>query len=555
MTPSFDIWKMLAGVAFFLLAMSFMENSLRLLAGRSFKLFLKKQTKNKVKAIGAGAIVTGFLQSSSIVNLLVLSMVGASVIKMENALAIILGSNLGTTLDSWLVATLGFNFNIENLALPVAGISGIGMAFIRSESKWFLWLKFLFSLAFLFIALGFIKTGMEEYVKQTNLSGFTHYPVIVFLLLGVFLTSIIQSSSATIAITLSALYTNAITLYMATAIVLGSEIGTTFKLFLASAKGLTAKKRVALGNFLFNLVTVSIMFLLLQPVNFLITDVLQIKDNLIALVFFQSLVNLFSIVLFFPFLKLFSQFLMKRFVDKDDESIYISKVPVEDTQLALEALERETNLFISQVIDFSLDSFNLEEIMRPDPALQKSFHRKTVAEKYDHIKQSHGEMHAFYRKLQHSGLHKLESERLEKLISSIRNMMYAAKNIRDAQPDIGQIRNSSNDIKYNFYGQSREKLLNFYRQVQDLLKTENGEMRFEALTSLYHSVTKGYSETLHLLYKENLANRVSEIEISTLINFNRELYTSFKSVLFGLKEFLLTTKEAEYFETLPGFIR
>jgi len=218
-------------------------------------------------------------------------------------------------------------------------------------------------------------------------------------------------------------------------------------------------------------------------------------------------------------------------------------------------LENETKFFIHQVIDYSLVSFNLEEIIKPDPVLQKSFARKTVAEKYDHIKQSHGEMHAFYLKLQHTGLHQTETERLEHLISSIRNMMYAAKNIRDAQLDIGQIRNSSNDIKYNFYGQSREKLLNFYRQAEQLLKLENGEKRFEALTALYHSVTTGYSETLHLLYKENLASRVSEIEISTLINFNRELYTFFKSVLFGLKDFLLTTKEAEYFEGLPGFIR
>ena len=374
-------------------------------------------------------------------------------------------------------------------------------------------------------------------------------------MLGVFLTTIIQSSSATIALTLSALYTDAITLYMATAIVLGSEIGTTFKLFLASAKGLTAKKRVALGNFLFNLVTVFVMFLLLRPVNYFITGVLQIESSLIALVFFQSFVNIFSIAIFFPFLKLLSQFLMKRYVDKEDESIYISKVPVSDPELAMEALERETNLFINNVIDYSLDSFNLEEIIQPNPALHKEFLRKTVAEKYDHIKQAHGEMHAFYLKLRIAGLHKTESERLEQLISAIRNTMYAAKNIRDAQQDIEQIRNSSNDIKYNFYAQSREKLLNFYRQVLNLLRNENEGKRFEAMTELYRSVTKGYSETLHLLYKENLANRVSEIEISTLINFNRELYTSFKSVLFGIKDFLLTTKEAEYFETLPGFIR
>ena len=134
-------------------------------------------------------------------------------------------------------------------------------------------------------------------------------------------------------------------------------------------------------------------------------------------------------------------------------------------------------------------------------------------------------------------------------------VMYAAKNIRDAQHDIEQMRNSSNDIKYNFYTESQEKLLNFYRRIRTMLNKGKGTNHFEELTAVYQSIIAGYSETLQLLYKENLANRVSEMEITTLINFNRELYTSFKSILFGLKDYLLTPKEAEYFDALPGFIR
>ncbi len=546
---------MLAGVAFFLLAMSFMEDALRLLAGRKFKIFLKQQTNNRLKAIGGGAIVTGLLQSSSIVNLIILSMVGAGVVKMENALAIMLGSNLGTTLDSWLVAAVGFNLTIETWALPAAAITGICMTLLNKEKKLFLWLKFLFSLAFLFIALGFIKTGMEDWVKQTDLSSFTKYPVLIFLFLGIFLTAIIQSSSATIALTLSALYSNAITLYIATAIVLGSEIGTTLKLFLASVKGLPAKKRVALGNFLFNAITVSIIFLLLRPVNKLLTDVLYIEDNLIALVFFQTFVNLCSIILFFPFLKLFGRFLLYQFTGRTNESFYISKVPVADTDLALEALENETKHFISHVIDYSLSSFNLRGITNDDTPEHKKVYQKTIAEKYNYIKHLHGEMHSFCLKLQQVSTEKNETERLNQLISAIRNCMYAAKNINDAQHDIEQMSNSSNDIKYNFYISARDKTLNFYEHIDLLLTKSKDFNQFEELTKAYNTVTKGYLQTLESLYKSNLANKINEVEISTLINFNRELYTSFKSVLFGLKDYLLTTKEAAYFDALPGFIR
>jgi phosphate:Na+ symporter len=546
---------MLAGVAFFMLAMNFMEDVLRQLAGRPFKVFLKKQTASKIKAIGGGAVVTALLQSSSIVNLLVLSMVGAGVVKMENALAIMLGSNLGTTFNNWIIATLGFNYNIDTLALPIAGITGITMAFLGTGSRLFLWCKFLFSLAFLFIALGFIKTGMEAFVKGTDLSAFVEYPVIIFLLLGVFLTAIIQSSSATIALTLSALYADAITLYIATAIALGSEIGTTFKLFLASAKGQAVKKRVALGNFLFNTITVVLLFIFLGPVNYLITDIFNIRNNLVALVFFQSFVNISSIILFFPFLKKMSSFLLQRFRDAEDESFYISKVPLADTELAIEALERETSQLIHYVVEYNVDSFGIKALITEGPPGHKTFNKKSLSEKYDYIKQLHGEIHHFCLRLLNATPGKKEIERVEQLISATRNLMYAAKNIGDAQHDISQMRDSANDIKYNFYTQAQNKIEVFYKQVLGMLDNNTQGGQFEELSSIYKATTSGYAETMQSLYKESVANRVSELEISTLINFNRELYTSFKSILFGLKDYFLSTGEAEYFDSLPGFIR
>jgi len=167
----------------------------------------------------------------------------------------------------------------------------------------------------------------------------------------------------------------------------------------------------------------------------------------------------------------------------------------------------------------------------------------------------HGQLHQFYLRIQHADPTVAEAERLDQLISAIRNSMYAAKNIKDAQYDISQMRNSSNDIKYDFYKGSAERVLNFYKHVLALLDKNTTATCFEDLTSLYQSITSDYPATLHLLYKDNLVNRVSETEISTLINFNRELYTSYKSILFGLKDYLLNPTEAEYFDSLPGFIR
>lgn len=555
MSRSFDIWTMLAGIAFLLLAMSFIENSLRRLAGRKFKLYLKKQTDNPLKAIGGSAVVTGLLQSSSVVNLLVLSMAGAHVLQMQNALALILGANLGTTLSSWIVALAGFGYNIDSIILPLAAVSGIGMAFAKPDGKGVWWLQFIFGLSFLFVALGFIKTGMEGYVKQTDLSYFTQYPLIVFLFVGIVLTAIIQSSSATIVLVLSALHSSAISLPAAMAIALGSELGTTFKLFLASSDGIAAKKRIALGNFIFNAVTVVIVFMFLRPVNILITGVLLIKNPLISLVAFQTLVNLCCVIFFFPFLHLLGKWLMKRYPEKAERSIYISKVPAGETEFALEALENEARHFISLVIQYSLDSFDVKNDSSAGNAGYREFHDKSIAGKYDYIKQLHGELHIFYLKLQNAASIKAETERIENLISAIRNTMYAAKNINDAQYDIRQFSNSSNEIKYNFYTLSAGKVKHFYKAVESLLQENKNSNLFEKFSSLYDTITRGYSQSLQGLYKEGITRQLSEIEITSLINFNREIYTSFKSVLFGLKDYLLTARDAAYFDGLPGFIR
>jgi phosphate:Na+ symporter len=544
---------MLAGVAIFLLGMNFMEEALRSLAGRRFKLFLKKQTANKIKAVGGGAVVTSLLQSSSIVNLFILSMVGAGVIQMQNALAVMLGSNLGTTFSNWVVALVGFNLNIENFALPVAGITGISLAFFKTGGRWWHWSRFLLGLSFLFLGLGFIKEGMQEVVAQTDLTRFNQSPVFIFVLLGFLLTAIIQSSSATIALTLSALYTDAITLYTAMAIVLGSEIGTTIKLFLASIKGIPAKKRVALGNFLFNTINVFIILLLLNPVYRFVMSI-GIKDDLLSLVFFQSFLNLVGIIIFYPFLNVFGKFLEKRFAGKDDETLFIHKIHPADEPMALEALEHETRHFILHILNFSATSFDAV-LDLPGNLLHKNFLKKDKMGKYEYIKHLHGEIHRFYIQMQSSDTEKQNTERLEQLITSSRNGMYAAKSIRDIFLDIEQLKNSSNDSKYGYYLKTKKEITLFCQESAELLIKERTNTSFGDITRLYRSVPLAYTKSLQELYKAGLPDKVNEQEISTLINFNREIYTTFKSLMLSLKEYLLTAKESDSFDNQPGFIR
>jgi phosphate:Na+ symporter len=554
MNTSIDIWQMLAGIAIFMLGMSFMEEALRSLAGRKFKLYLKKQTSGKFKAITGGAVFSGLLQSSSIVNLLVLSLAGAGVIQMQNALAVMMGSNVGSTFTNWIVATLGFSFNIETLAFPLTAVSGIALAFLSNHQRRYHWAKFALGFSFLFIGLGFIKTGMAEAVKHTDLSRFNDYPIVVFVLAGMIITALVQSSSTTVALVLSALYANAISLHVGMAIVLGSEIGTTFKLLLASARGTAVTKRISLGNLLYNIITVLVMLLLLKPVHGLITETIAVQNNLIALVLFQTFVNVAGILLFLPFLNAFGRFLERRFTDSGEESLFIHKVNVSEPTVALEALEKEGHSLLYHVLDLSVSALGAKAVYK-EQHLHKDFTRKPVMEKYQHIKSLYGEIHGFYIRLQKLSEPGKETERLEQLVSSVRNSMYAAKNIKDALPDIEQMGSSSNDTKYNFYLDAQKKIKSFCDEVVTLMERAAQGSVLEPLTALYKETQASYAQSLKDLYKEGMEKHLSETEISTLVNFNREAYTAFKSIIFSLKDLLLNTHEADKFDELPGFIR
>lgn len=549
-----DIWKILAGVAIFLLGIKFLEDSLQELAGRPFKLFLKKQTQNKLKAIGGGAVVTAVLQSSSVVNLMVLAFVGAGIIHMQNAFAIILGANLGTTISNWLIALIGFRVNIEDFALPVTGIAGLGYVIFSKPSRLYNWSRFLLGFSFLFVGLGYIKSAMEVIVKNVDLTQYQHSAAIIFFLIGFIITTVIQASSATMALTLSALYAGAINLYDAMAITLGSEVGTTIKLFVASIKSSAVKKRVALGNFLINILTGTLILVFLWPVNRFITDVIAIKDNLIALVFFQSLVNIISIIIFYPILNVFGRFLEKRFRANEDETMFIHKVDVREPSMALFAMEEESRHFIAAVCNYILSCFSIDDKLKEEMKLNSKFLDDDLANKYEYLKFLYGEVHSYYIQLQETAKNKEDSEKADRFMSSVRNTMYAAKSFKDALPDKEQLHNSSNDIKYSFYKMTKEEVKEFCGSIQSLLIKEQAGLINE-LSEIYRSVTTGYTKTLQYLYQHGTARHVNETEITTLLNFNREIFTGFKSLVFGIKDHLLDKDQSKQLDESPGFIR
>ncbi|WP_338648242.1 Na/Pi symporter [Flavobacterium sp. KS-LB2] len=550
------ILKLSAGVGLFLFAMYLVEESLKNLSGRNFKLFLQRITKNNIGAVAGGTIVTGILQSSSMVSLMVLAFVGAGVFTMKNAMAIILGANLGTTLASWLVATLGFKTNIEVIAYPAVCLGGFFLILLGSRKKIKYVSYFLLGFGLLFIGLSFMKTAMESQVQHFDFSQYASKPLVIFLLIGFLITLVVQSSSVTMALTLSALNAGAIGFPMAAAIVLGSETGTIIKIVLSAIGGNASKKRVALGNLLFNIFITAIAFVLLKPIIVLISDILKINDPLIGLVTFSSLINLLAIVLFLPVLNLFTTFLERFFKNTDGSTaVFISHASIEEPETALDLFRRETRYFIHNSMIFNLELFKIEikelnqHIEYQEINAKRNFEAKSTDEKYEFLKQLQGELQAFYLKLR-AKLNSEENSELNQLISAVRSSMHAVKSIKDIGSNITNLSSSSKEIKYQFFLHHKNETQELYLRLNTFLNADN-TLGFEELKALFEIIQKNYTSALNSFYSEAQLAPIEDIDITTVINFNRELFTSNKAMLMAVKDILLEEKQAQNFNEIP----
>ena len=210
--------------------MFLLETTVKNFGGRSFKLFLRTHTSSRLKSILSGTLITGILQSSSVVNLMVLTFAGADLISMSGSLGLVLGSNIGGTFNSWIVAFVGFKFDFEKFTYPIIAIAGAGLIIFNDSRKIYQVSKFFIGLGFLFLGLLFMKESMDLLIKKIDFEPYLNYSNFLFVLFGFLFTAIVQTSAATVVVALGALNVGAISLEIAISVVLGAELGTTINL-------------------------------------------------------------------------------------------------------------------------------------------------------------------------------------------------------------------------------------------------------------------------------------------------------------------------------------
>ena len=276
-----NVLSVLGGLAMFLYGMALMSEGLQKSAGDRLRAFMAKMTSNAFKRVLTGTVVTCLVQSSSATTIMVVSFVNAGLLTLGNAIGVIMGANIGTTLTAW-ITSLGFSVNIALFAVPIMGVG-----FLMHSSKKSTWKnlgQFLIGFAIMYVGLTFMKDcsnavlgeyqeGMMSFFGSIN--GFGFGSILLFLIAGAVLTIVLQASSATMAITMLLAASGLIDFKLAVAMVLGENIGTTITANIAAAVANTSAKRAARAHTIFNIIGVIWVLAVFPPIVKLICWIME----------------------------------------------------------------------------------------------------------------------------------------------------------------------------------------------------------------------------------------------------------------------------------------
>jgi len=323
-----EILRLVGSLVLFLFGMRMMSEALQKAAGHGMRNILRKMTKNHFTGIASGFFLTALIQSSSASTVMFVSFVNAGLLSFTESISLIIGANIGTTITSWLVAILGFKFDIVLLCLPLIAIS---FPFIFSKkNKWRTWGEVIVGFSLLFLALDFLKAAVPDINNNPHLLEFlSNYQmeglgsILIFVFAGFILTLIIQSSSATLALIVVMCGEGWIGFELGIAMVIGVNIGTTITANIAALIANRDAKKTAIAHSLFNvfgaILAVAFFSQIVTLSNYLTIkiDSNSALENTAAipmgLAVFHTLFNLLSALLFVWFIKGFARNINKAF--------------------------------------------------------------------------------------------------------------------------------------------------------------------------------------------------------------------------------------------------
>ncbi len=542
-----DAKLIIAGIAIFLVGMVFMEDGFKLFSGGIIESVLKKTTSSVPKAIGAGFVATAIVQSSSLLTIIVISFLSAELISLSGAIGVIFGSNIGTTTTAWIVSAFGVKIKIAQFALPMI-IFGVVFRFKNSKSYQGLG-TILVGLGFVFLGIGYMKEGFETLNDGINLASYAmdgYLGVLVYVLIGSIATIIIQSSSATMALIITALATGQIEYFNALQLAIGANIGTTVTAILGSLSSNANGKRLAIAHLIFNMVTAFVAILFLYQLASLVAYLSNIvgiaeDDYAMQLALFHTIFNVLGILIVAPFTSKLVKFLKSLFVTKEnvDKAKYLDDVVINVPEAAIEVIRKEVEHLYDNAVEVLSHALSLhrhqylgcKDISSVIKDSDKRIHTDINTFYDKNIKKLYGQI-IHYATLAQENMSEDEKHRVYELKVSCRDIVDSIKSVREVQKNLKIYLNGNNEIMKNEYNFLRTEIA---KTIDSINSIRNFDDDLDVLSSI--EVLKQEVDKLDLIENGKIDflirnNKIKKKMATSLINDSAFAYGISKNLIY-----------------------
>jgi phosphate:Na+ symporter len=504
----YEILQLIGALGVFLFGMKVMSDALLKLAGNKMRSILATMTSNRFLGILTGFFITSVIQSSSATTLMVVSFSNAGLLTLTESISVIMGANIGTTITAWLITILGFKVSMSAIALPLVGF-GFAFTFAKKEQTKNIG-GFIIGFALLFIGLQFLKEAMPDIKSNPGilefLSRYTdlgYLSILLFLLIGTVLTVVIQSSSATMALTLIMTAEGWIPFEMAAAMVLGENIGTTITANLAAIVANYQAKRTARAHLIFNVIGVIWMLALFYPFLKLISW-MSVKFGSespyvsaaaipVAISLFHTTFNVINTFLLVWFVNPIAKFVERIVPEKIDpgksvdEPKFLTQGALKYPETAIATLVKESKyLFKNAVFEIVAHALNIHRHdIKSDLKLKKVIKKSNILFETDirelyttRIKHIYGEIIKFATKAQSTlSLNELQNSEIAEIKVANRRMVEIIKDVNELSRNITLYLNSENKYIKKEYDKLRKRLAKVLRVIY-LFRTEKENERY-----------------------------------------------------------------------------
>jgi phosphate:Na+ symporter len=467
-----NLQTILGGIALFFLGMTILEKGIQGF-GSKIEAALEIATKNKYKAISTGFVSTALVQSSSLISILTLSFVSSGIMSLSSGIGVIFGSNLGTTATAWLVSIFGLKIKVAYYALAIL-VFGMLARMKSSKSVG----DILIGLALLFLAIGFMKEGFESI--DVNLSSYSVdgvLGILIFVSLGAFVTVVLQSSSATLALILTAVSTSQISYENALLLAIGANIGTTITAILASLVTSIEGKKLAIAHVVFNIVTALVTIIFLQNLIVVVeqwANLLSISDLAMKISLFHTVFNLIGILIMTPFIEVLVRTLDKHVKGKDNsiKPEYINDMLLGSAPAATIALKKEVENLYELSLEIFAHAINLHrEEIHSQVRIKELIKERKIIQLESHLIYK-DKVKVIFDAIINFGSRVIteanedDIKRITELKQASRKIVSALKKMQEIEKNIDKYAFSKNEYIKDEYDYIRKKLGSLLRHIE-----------------------------------------------------------------------------------------